>query len=262
MGNATTKLEITNATPWPATILFQVPENGHSKPHTPVAVSCPPGQVAHTELHRKVVGKLRAPTTVTYSNGVELKFLMPVAPENINKKMVLMQDKATSQWNGGFSEHFGNEGHHRDGVVDPSSSSSGSQAQPFVLPPPGTMIMVHSDITGKTLRIGPNGNVDANGHHGPFAKFIVSPNNGYLRLQSSKNPGKYLAIRKERIDTGPGGPACELAAIPVPGASDRLHLNHAHGHGSLHFDAAGHAQHPRTPYASPASGSFRYEICQ
>ena len=84
----------------------------------------------------------------------------------------------------------------------------------------------------------------------------MAPNNGFLRLQNVANANRYLAIRKGKLDSGPGGPACELAIVPVaPGV---FTVAHAHGHGNLAFDQQGHSQPPGM-YADPRA-HFSYRM--
>ena len=115
------------------------------------------------------------------------------------------------------------------------------QQQAPVMPstmPAGATIHVMSVATGKNLRIKQNGTVDCAGGRGKWAKFVVAPNNGFLRLHAQQGTGRFVAIGgQSEIRSGPGGPACELAIVPVgPGV---FSIAHAHGHGHLAFNRDG-----------------------
>ena len=73
--------------------------------------------------------------------------------------------------------------------------------------------------------IGDSGVVDAHGANGPWATFIISPQNGYVRFQVCRswldisrlssihiqnvgNPNHFLAVRDGMLTWGPGGPFC------------------------------------------------------
>ena len=81
---------------------------------------------------------------------------------------------------------------------------------------------------------------------------------GFLRLHAQHGTGSYIAIRQnDVIAAGPGGPACELALVPVgPGV---FSIAHAHGHGPLAFNIDGNPAFGTGP--GDPRGHFRYQIC-
>ena len=76
-------------------------------------------------------------------------------------------------------------------------------------------IHIKSVVSGRNVRINETGLVDACGGNGQFATFIVSPNNGYLRLRNFKYQDRFLAIRDGVLTYGTGGKDCELFARQV-----------------------------------------------
>lgn len=128
-------------------------------------------------------------------------------------------------------------------------------AQPE-LPPAGSRIHITSLTTNRNVRVNPNGVIDSLGGNGQWATFIVSPNNGYLRLMAEGHPGKFLAIRNGSLGLGPGGPACELALATIsPGV---FMVQHARGHGNLAFEYSGFPLAPG-PWADQRA-QFRYSF--
>eukprot|EP00039_Didymoeca_costata_P018721 m.334681 g.334681 ORF g.334681 m.334681 type:complete len:515 (+) comp17411_c0_seq1:134-1678(+) len=135
---------------------------------------------------------------------------------------------------------------------------TGYAPPPASPPPAGSQVVIQCVSTGRNLRIKGNGQIDGHGGNGQFAKFIVSPNAGYMRLQSVANPSQYLAIRQNQVAHGPGGPACQLVVNPVSG--DIVSIAHAHGHGNLIVDSAGNTMPPNMA-SSPLFTQFRIIRC-
>jgi hypothetical protein len=74
----------------------------------------------------------------------------------------------------------------------------------------GKKIQLQSVKTGKYLRIH-NTEVDAQGVGGEFTFFKVHRlSNGYAKLESEKYPGKFIAVDKNGVRSGDGGPYCRL----------------------------------------------------
>jgi len=74
----------------------------------------------------------------------------------------------------------------------------------------GKKIQLHSEKTGKYLRIHDN-QIDVEGVGGEYTFFIVHRiSNGYVKLESEKHNGKYIAVDKDGLRVGEGGSWCRL----------------------------------------------------
>jgi len=74
----------------------------------------------------------------------------------------------------------------------------------------GTKIQLQSEKTGKYLRI-QNNAVDVQGVGGEFTYFVVHRiSTGYVKLESQKFKDKYIAVDKNGVRVGEGGPWCRL----------------------------------------------------
>eukprot|EP00040_Diaphanoeca_grandis_P002136 m.20635 g.20635 ORF g.20635 m.20635 type:complete len:417 (+) comp13029_c0_seq1:84-1334(+) len=133
------------------------------------------------------------------------------------------------------------------------------QNLPVSPPPMNATIHVVSMNSNKNLRIRPNGNVDCEGGNGNPAKFMVQPT-GFLRLASVANPQRFLALRKQKVDHGPGGPACELliTGTPFPGI---VTLSHAKGNGFLASGPGGDVYISQTTGPNDRATHFRINLC-
>jgi len=56
--------------------------------------------------------------------------------------------------------------------------------------------------SGKNLRLKQDGAVDCSGANGKWAKLVVAPNNGFLRLHAQQGTGGYVAIGQNQIRSG------------------------------------------------------------
>jgi len=68
-----------------------------------------------------------------------------------------------------------------------------------------------NSATGKYLRIH-EGNVDVDGTGGPFTQFkihVIDATN-HVKLESIKHSGSYIAVDKDGVRVGTGGPWCEM----------------------------------------------------
>jgi len=74
----------------------------------------------------------------------------------------------------------------------------------------GKKIQLQSEKTGRYLRIHDN-SVDVEGIGGEFTFFLVHRiSNGYVKLESEKYKDKYIAVDKNGVRVGEGGPWCRL----------------------------------------------------
>jgi len=93
----------------------------------------------------------------------------------------------------------------------------------------GSVVVFESDVTGKSLRIGPNGVIDGHGARGPWAQFQVhrvGPD--IIKLQNIGNSSHWLRINAEGVldGHGSGGQWCELRLVKVAKHTVALRSTH------------------------------------
>jgi hypothetical protein len=115
--------------------------------------------------------------------------------------------------------------------------------------PVGAKICLTSLTSARNVRIREDGIIDASGGNGPYSTFIVSPNNGYLRLQSFKYPEKFIAIRDGYLTFGPGTYESELFAKQV--GPELFVFRAVHSPAGLGFLLDGQPTLPRETYDGP-----------
>jgi len=104
-------------------------------------------------------------------------------------------------------KHFGGQFVRVDGEAINGKGGKGEFAQ-FIAQPQanGTEVMFKSKKTGKYLRIGPQGNLNAGGNGGKFCVFKVhKQGDGKVKLESKAHAGKYPAFRGGEMKIGDGG---------------------------------------------------------
>jgi len=94
--------------------------------------------------------------------------------------------------------------------IDPNGQK-GKLAQ-WEADPEKEYIRFKNVATGKYLRIH-DGNIDVDGEGGPFTHFkihvVYEPN--HVKLESVKHHGSYIAVDKNGVRVGNGGPFCDMA---------------------------------------------------
>jgi len=74
----------------------------------------------------------------------------------------------------------------------------------------GKKIQLQSEKTEKYLRIH-NDKIDVEGLGGDYTYFLINSfSNGYARLESEKHKGQFIAVDKDGVRVGEGGPWCRL----------------------------------------------------
>ena len=75
----------------------------------------------------------------------------------------------------------------------------------------GNVIYLTSASCGKNFRVNPSGEIDCKGEWGDYAKWIVETRGGgKVVLRCYKDPMKYLAVHKNKLDTDVGATRDEL----------------------------------------------------
>ena len=116
-------------------------------------------------------------------------------------------------------------------------------------------------VTQKNLRINQDGHPNANGGDGKWARFVVDPAGGRLRLRNEGHGSQYLALMAGGVKMGGGGPHCKLILVKTqyPGIVRVAHESMGRW---VAIDPKGqlHTPPPAQPIDGPPS-DFRLIIC-